>query len=159
MKKRLETADYYLGKLVGEIIFLRYLPTLNVDSLQSLHVINVSEEEKAEADRLHIILNETYYGYDITEEISKYVVRKPTERDNKNWRDYVHKLEEKYLPEKIHCRFERIDVVNKHEFKEGIVEYLWNTDLSCYMPEDDFWVTTTPHSWFSEVIITRKIGS
>ena len=157
MRKRLETADYYLGKLVGEIIFLRYLPTLNVDSLQSLHVINVSEEEKAEADKLHDILRESYDDGTVSE--TKYGIKKSTEIAHKNWIDYIHKLEEKYLPEKIHCRFERIDVVNKYEFKEGIIEYLWNTDLSCYMPEDDFWVTTTPHSWFSEVIITRKIGS
>jgi hypothetical protein len=27
------------------------------------------------------------------------------------------------------------------------------------MPEDDFWVEVGKHSWFSEVILTRKIES
>ena len=159
MRKQKKTADYYLGTLVGQIIFHLYLPTMNVDSLKSPKVINVSDEEKEEADRLQTILNETYYGYDITEEISKYGIKKATEIAHKNWINYIYKLAEKHLPEKLHCRFEKIEVENLKEFRDGLTHYLWDTDLSWYMPEDDFWVEIGNHSWFSEVILTRRIGS
>jgi hypothetical protein len=157
MIQRLETADYYLGKLVGEIIFLKYLPTMNVDSLKSPNVWNVSEEETKEVDRLHQLLIDSYD--DDTKPETKWGVKKTTEIAHKNWLDAINKLAETYLPKKLHCRFERIEIGNIKDFKDGLIDYLWNTDLSWYMPEDDFWVTTTPHNWFSEVILTRKIGS
>jgi hypothetical protein len=153
--KRKQTPDFYLGLLVGEIIFLRYLPTLEVDSLKSLHVVSVGEHEKLEADRLHQILNDTYN--DGTNPETKWGVKKSTEIAHKNWMGYINGLAENYLPEKLHCRFTKIQVNDINEFKSGITEYLWNTDLSWYETEDDFWTPTPEHSWFSEVILTRKI--
>jgi hypothetical protein len=159
MRTQKNRADYYLGTLVGQIIFLRYLPTLNVDSLQSPTVIDVSEDEKKEVDRLHHSMNQTYYGYDITPEAAEFGVKKSTEIAHKNWIGEINKLAEKYLPQKLHCRFERIEISNIKDFKDGLIDYLWDTDLSWYMPEDDFWVEVGKHSWFSEVILTRKIES
>jgi hypothetical protein len=157
MRTQKNRADYYLGTLVGQIIFLRYLPTISVDSLQSPTVIDVSEDEKKEVDRLHQLLIESYE--DDTKPETKWGVKKSTEIAHKNWIGVINKLAEKYLPQKLHCRFERIEISNITDFKNGLIDYLWNTDLSWYMPEDDFWVEVGKHSWFSEVILTRKIES
>lgn len=158
MKRKTEySSDYYLGKLVGQFIFHKYLPTLSIDMLKSPTVITVSDEEKAEVDRLHQLLSDSYE--DGTEPPTKYGLKKTTEMAHKNWIGCINKLAEKYLPEKLHCRFEGIEVSNLKDFKDGLVDYLWNTDLSWYMPDDDFWVEVGKHSWFSEVILTRKIGS
>lgn len=154
MKADIYSSDYYLGKLVGEIIYLRYLPTLNVDSLQSNNVINVSEEEKRKADYLHDILTATYS--DGTKPKTKYGIKESTEVAHKKWINYVYTLGEKYLPKKLHCKFEKIKVLNIKEFKEGIEDYLWDTDLSWYIVDEDFWVDTHEHSWYSEVILTRE---
>jgi len=157
MRTQKNRADYYLGTLVGQIIFLRYLPTISVDSLQSPTVISVSEDEKKEVDRLHQLLGDAYY--DDTKPETEWGVKKSTEIAHKNWIGEINKLAEKYLPHKLHCRFERIEISNIKDFKDGLIDYLWNTDLSWYMPEDDFWVEVGKHSWFSEVILTRKIES
>lgn len=156
MRQRLETADYYLGKLVGQIIYHLYLPTLSVNMLKSPTVIQVTEEETAEAERLNQLLNNTYY--DATPK-DKWGNKESTRIAHKNWIDYINELGRKYLPEKLHCRFERIDVVDMAEFKDGLREYLWNTDLSWYDVEDDFWVQTGKHSWFSEVVLTLRISN
>ncbi len=151
------SSDYYLGTLVGQIIFYTKLPTLNVDTLKSPTVIDVSEDEKKEVDILNQLLIDTYE--DDTKPETKWGVKKSTEIAHKNLIGEINKLAEKYLPQKLHCRFERIDIGNIKDFKDGLIDYLWNTDLSWYMPEDDFWVEVGTHSWFSEVILTRKIGS
>lgn len=156
MRQRLETADYYLGKLVGEIIYYKYLPTLSVDMLKSPKVVDVSEEETAESERLYQLLNDTYY--DNTPK-DKWGHRETTSIAHKNWLNYINELARKYLPQKLHCRFERIDVVNMDEFKDGLREFLWNTDLSWYDVERDFWVQTGKHSWFSEVVLTLRVNN
>lgn len=156
-QRQKKTADYYLGTLVGQIIFLKYLPTMNTDMLQSLHVIDVSEEDKAEVDRLHQILTDTYS--DGTVPKTKYGMKESTEIAHKNWIDYINVLAEKYLPKKLECHFEKIKVGDFKEFKEGLTDYLWNTDLSWYMPEDDFWKETPDFSYRSTVILTLRIGS
>jgi chaperonin cofactor prefoldin len=46
------TMDYQLGYYVGEHIVNRYLPTLSTDILQSRNVIEVSEEDTIENNRL-----------------------------------------------------------------------------------------------------------
>lgn len=155
MRERLETADYYLGKLVGEIIYLRYLPTLDVDMLKSPTVIEVTEEERLEVERLNQIMSGTYYHTSKDEKTTETA----HSLAHKNWSGYIDTLAVKYLPQKLHCKFERTDVVNKDEFKDGLIEYLWNTDLSWYMPEDDFWGKTTKYSWFSEVILTLRVDN
>jgi hypothetical protein len=154
MRKRLETTDYYLGKLVGEIIYHKYLPTLNVDMLKSPTVIGVTEEERLEVERLNQIMSDTYYHTYIDEKTAQ----TSHSLAHKNWTGYINTLAVKYLPQKLHCRFERIDVVDMDEFKNGLREYLWDTDLSWYMPEDDFWVNVSKHSWFSEVVLTLKVN-
>jgi hypothetical protein len=158
MKKTAKnSSDYYLGKLVGEIIYHTKLPTLNVDMLKSPTVIFVSEDEKKEVDRLHQLLSDAFY--DDTKPETKWGVKKSYEIAHKNWISEIDKLAKKYLPEKLHCRFDRIELTNIKDFKDGLIDYLWDTDLSWYMPEDDFWVEVGKHSWFSEVILTRKIES
>jgi hypothetical protein len=157
MRTPKNTADYYLGKLVGQLIFYTRLPTLNVDMLKSPTIIDVSEDEKREVDRLHQLISDTYE--DDTEPETKWGVKQSTEIAHKNWIGEINKLADKYLPEKLHYRFDRIEINNIKEFKDGLADYLWGTDLSWYRAEDDFWVEVGNSSWFSEVILTRKIES
>jgi hypothetical protein len=154
MREQLKTADYYLGKLVGEIIYFRYLPTLEVDMLKSPTVIEVTEEERLEVERLNQLMSDVYYHTSIDEKTAKTAHTLA----HKNWMGYINTLAIKYLPQKLQCRFERIDVVNMDEFKDGLRGYQWDTDLSWYMPEDDFWVNVSKRSWFSEVVLTLKVN-
>lgn len=153
MRKENIGPNHYLGKLVSEIIYEKYLPTTNVDTLPSKHTVNVTPDEKAEADRLHNILNATYD--DGTKPSTKYGIKESTSIAHKNWINHIDSLAKIYLPKKLQCRFDKIVVTNIIEFKEGLSDYLWDTDLSWYRVEDDFWVNTTKHSWYSEVILTR----
>jgi hypothetical protein len=149
---RKNTPEYYMGKLVGEIIYYKYLPTLNVDSLKSKIVIRVTDEEKEKCDTLHQILNDTYSDGMVSE--IKYGIKKSTEVAHTNWIDYINELSKIYLPKKLECRFEKIEISDINQFKLGITDFLWDTDLSWYLPEDDFWKTTNDR-WASEVVLTR----
>lgn len=151
MKKERVGPNYYLGTLVGEIIYQKYLPTMNVDVLHSKHVVNATPEEKAEADRLHNILTDTYSDDTPSD---KWGYKESSSIAHKNWIDYINSLAKIHLPEKLHCRFNRIVVTDMNEFKEGLTDYLWDTDLSWYKVKDDFWVETSKHAWFNEVVLT-----
>jgi hypothetical protein len=153
MRGRPKTTDYYLGSLIGELIYYLYLPTLSVDCLKTRNVVEVSEDERIECDRLNQILSDTY-----SDDTPKGPLghRKTSEIAHANWIAYVHELGRKHLPEKLTCRFTKIEFKEIDDFFDGLEEYLWDTDLSWYMPnKDDFWVKTSEHAWFSEVILTR----
>jgi hypothetical protein len=155
MKKEKNSPDYYLGILVGEIIYQKYLPTMDVDMLHSKHVINVTPEEKAEADRLHDILNATYSDGTPRD---KWGHKESTSIAHKNWINYIYKLAKIHLPETLHCRFEKIAVNDMNEFKKGLNDYLWDTDLSWYKANDNLWVDTHEISYYSEVILTLDVN-
>lgn len=43
------------------------------------------------------------------------------------------------------------------EFKEGLYDRLWDSDLSWYFPEDDFFTPNVEYAWCSVIILTRRI--
>jgi hypothetical protein len=129
-KERIErknklTLDYQLGYYVGADIFNRCLPTLSSDILQSRNVIKISEEDQKENERL----DEEWYA------TTKYGKTPDEEAKEEKW-DLYHAhnkmLEKKYLPNPLECHMDILNIQNLEEFKEGLVEYLWNCDMCSY---------------------------
>lgn len=115
------TAEYQLGYYVGEYIYSRFLPTLSTDILQTRNVIEVSEEDELENKRL----------------FDKWII----DNDIEKW-DLYHQhnkmLEKKYLPHKLRCHFGLLYIKKEKQFKDGLINSLWNCDLCYYSlkPED-----------------------
>jgi hypothetical protein len=115
--------EHQLGYMVGEIIYLKDLPTLNIDMLKTRKVINVTEMEKITFEELEAEWNRNYNS---TDEINS--------RWN-NMKSYRDSLALKYLPHTLECHIRGIDVKtikNINEFKEGIRISLWDSDLCWY---------------------------
>jgi hypothetical protein len=115
------TAEYQLGYYVGEYIYSRFLPTLSTDILQTRNVIKVSEEDELENKRL-------------CDEWS-------VDGWTGNWVEYYQHnkmLEKKYLPHELRCHFDLLHIKKEKQFKDGLINSLWNCDLCCYSlkPED-----------------------
>jgi hypothetical protein len=138
--------SYQLGQLTGEIIELKYLPTLETDMIKTSTVIKVSSEDLIENKRLDDILHSSYTfnggSGDSTD-------------THKDWLDHVNILADKYLPKEIECRVTKIEPSDLDSFKKGLYDYLWNTDLSWYMPEEYFFVPNEKYAWCSVIILTR----
>ena len=124
-RKNKLTLDYQLGYYVGADIFNRCLPTLSSDSLRSRNVIKISEEDQKENERL----NEEWYA------TTKYGKAPDEEVKEGKW-DLYHAhnkmLEKKYLPNPLECYMDILNIQNLEEFKEGLIEYLWNCDMCSY---------------------------
>jgi len=142
--------SYELGRLAGEIIELKYLPTLETDMIKTNNVVKVDDDELIENNRLNDILESayTFNGGD-----------GETTQKHKDWLDHVYVLSEKHLPNKLECRITKVNPKNMDSFKEGLKTYLWNTDLSWYMPEDDFFKPNDKYAWCSTIILTRTDNS
>ena len=124
-QKRIESikstsVDYQLGVYVGEEIAARYLPTLEIDMLQSRKVINVLPEEKEEADRLE------------KEWWSKQEAKENSDEEWKKLRAYHEIIEKKYLPDTLVCHIRPIHVNSEEDFKAGVANAIWNCDYSHY---------------------------
>jgi hypothetical protein len=143
---QIEGTDYDLGLLAGEIIEIKYLPTLETDMIKTFNVVTVDADELIENKRLERILNETYIFNGGNGESKK---------EHKAWIDHVYILGAKHLPEKLKCRITNIKPKCMTSFKEGLTDYLWNTDLSWYMPGNDFFKSNIEHAWSSTIILTR----
>lgn len=127
------TPEYQLGLYVGEELVRRYLPTLDIDMIRTNNLIKVLPEEKEEHERLNDIWYNSYNS--------------EGQKSEDNWkslRENHKKLEDKYLPQELICRIDPINVVNEKEFKTGIANALWNSDLchyKCSSPDDiEFWL-------------------
>ena len=119
--------DYQLGYYVGEHIVSRYLPTLSTDMIQSRNVIEVSEEDSIENNRLdrEWYLTTKYQNDWNGEE----------DGDKEKWDLYYQHnkmLEQKYLPQKLECHLGLIKFNNEKEFKEGLRSSLWDCDMCSY---------------------------
>ena len=129
MKKRQKyTLQYYVGKLVGEIIVSDHLPTLSTDMIKSMRVIEVSEEDTKEHDRLSDLWRDS---------------EKDSDDRNEHWDVHLknmYMLSEKYLPHVLKMRIPKFGIhliTDMEEFKTGISDVLWNSDLCSYHIEHD----------------------
>jgi hypothetical protein len=141
--------NYQLGLYVGEYITRNYLPTLSTDMLKTYTEIQVSEEDAERHTTVSEALHKTYKwrGGD----------------DNSKQAFEVYKalnneLARKYLSEKLKCRIPKIYPTDIDTFKEGLRDQLWDTDLSHYWPEDDFYRVGHEEGWADYIILTLKIN-
>jgi hypothetical protein len=121
------TTEYQLGYYVG-LYIVRDLPTLSTDSLQTRRVVQVSEEDVFDNERLNKEWFETTsYG-------SKW--DGVNENGNKEkWELYLQHnqmLKKKYLPNPSKHYINILNVQNMNEFKEGLRVALWDCDLCNY---------------------------
>ena len=135
--------NYQLGLLAGSIIYEKYLPTLSTDMLQSNVIIKVSEEDTLEQERFQKLydsaLNDTERYWKI----------------HREWMEFYTPMSKKYLPKTIECKIEKIKPTNIEQFKKGLNDYLWNTDLSHYLADDGFFLPNVKYAWCSTIILTR----
>jgi hypothetical protein len=138
--------NYQLGMYVGEHITSKYLPTLSTDMMHTNTRVRVSEED---AER-HRIVDETLFKTDprSTDRQEKFAVYKALNNE----------LAKKYLPEKLTCLVPKIYPTNMDTFKEGLLDQLWDTDLSHYFPEDDFYRVGHKEGWADYIILTLNIN-
>ncbi len=141
--------NYQLGLYVGEYITRKYLPTLSTDMLQTYTRIPVSQED---AERHRIVdeaLNKTYtFNGGNGEGKAEFEVYKALN----------HELARKYLSEKLECLIPKIYPTDMDNFKQGLKDQLWDTDLSHYFPEDDFYRQGHELGWADYIILTLKIN-
>jgi len=137
--------NYQLGKLVGSIIYEKYLPTLSTDMLQTSTIIEVDTDD----------LNT---HNDFQKQMRNLMLSNSKELDkiHKEWLEFYKPMSRKYLPETIECKVEKIEPTNIDEFKKGLNDYLWDTDLSHYLAEDGFFLPNVEFSWCSTIILTRE---
>ena len=148
MRRQFDFKDlnYQLGMYVGEHITFKYLPTLSTDMMHTNTRVRVSEED---AER-HRIVDEILCKTD----------RRSTDRQEKFevYKALNNELAKKYLPEKLTCLIPKIYPTNMDTFKEGLMDQLWDTDLSHYFPEDDFYKVGHEEGWADHIILTLKIN-
>lgn len=114
------TLEYQIGFYVGQNIYRSVLPTLDVSPFRSNVVYEVSEEEKKEF-----------------QELEKQHFKYRRDEDWERLRKSYNQLKEKYLPHKIRWQLPIFDVENIEEFKQGVRDALWDTDICEYKIETD----------------------
>ncbi len=144
--------NYYMGQLVGEIILIKYLPTLETDMIETNKRVKVTDpEEYKENCRLDEIL--------VTKMSSKDDEYSEAHAD---WLAHTKMLAKKYLPEKLECRVTQIEITDIDSFKQGLDEYLWDCDVSWYVAKDDFLKSNINENgginiWCTTIILTRTV--
>lgn len=122
------TAEYQLGHYVGLEIVHNYLPTLSTDMLQTRNVIEVSEEDTMENERLDTEwYATTQYGGEWD--------GKDESGDKEKWNLYHQHnkmLERKYLPNPLYCHMGVLNIRDMDDFKKGLRFALWDCDMCSY---------------------------
>ena len=140
--------NYQLGQYVGEHITRKYLPTLSTDMLKTYIIVEVSEED---AERHRIVDEALVKIYDWSggngDTTEAFAVYKALNEE----------LAKKYLPEKLDCLIPKVYPTDMDTFKEGLKDQLWDTDLSHYFPEDDFYREGHKEGWADYIILTLTI--
>ena len=141
--------NYQLGQYVGEHITFKYLPTLSTDMLKTHTIVEVSQEDAERHRIVSKILHNTW-------KINK--GSKNSEKEFAAFKTLNNELAKKYLPEKLECLIPKIYPTDMNNFKQGLKDQLWNTDLSHYLPEDDFYRQGHEMGWADYIILTLKIN-
>lgn len=123
-KKRVKeevSLEYQLGIYVGDYIVMQYLPTLSVDWCHTKETVEVSAEDATRHAELYNIYT------------TKSNANEECKEEWKNYRDFSHSLEEKYLPAVLECSIHKISSIkNMDQFISGIRASLWDCDICCY---------------------------
>jgi hypothetical protein len=143
--------NYYIGQLVGEIILIKYLPTLETDMIHTNKRVRITDvAELSENLRLNKLMD------DILETRDKDYEKKYGEFHT-NWLAHTNMLAKKYLPEKLECRVTQFEVTDVDSFKQGLDDYLWDCDVSWYVAKDDFLQPNFEGAWCTTIILTRTV--
>lgn len=145
------TPSQQLGYYVGEDIIVENLPTLSTDMLQSRVVIKVSEEDTEYSEKLRDEWRKAYQEAEKDPSLKDLSVEKwQLYRDNQRY------LDKKYLPETLRCVKNNLNLnnINIDEFKKGLIDSLWNSDLCSYSlkPEN---ITTEDERYFTIITLIR----
>ena len=140
--------NYQLGLYVGEYITRRFLPTLSTDALKTYNEIQVSEEDAERHRVADKALMKTYNHKWCTGDSKK---------EFEAFKALNNELAKKYLPEKLDCLIPKVYPTDMDTFKEGLKDQLWDTDLSHYFPEDDFYREGHKEGWADHIILTLQI--
>lgn len=138
--------NYQLGIYVGEYITRRYLPTLSTDMLKTHTEIQVSQEDAEKHEQISNALKDAWDK------------KQPSEEAFSVYKSFNNELARKYLSEKLQCLVPKIYPTDMDKFKQGLKDQLWDTDLSHYWPEDDFYKQGHQMGWADYIILTLKIN-
>lgn len=129
-----KSSEFQLGQYVGYYIYHVYLPTLSSDMIQSRNVIKVTDEEFGINRKLNI------------DSFMDYLDKKEYDISFRLYLNNLNELKRKYLPEVLECWFLPLDISDETEFKEGLINALWNTDLCHYsLNSDDITIVDDTH--------------
>lgn len=152
MRHVIKDTNYYMGQLVGEIILIKYLPTLETDMIQTNKRVKVTDpDDLKENNQLDEILVTKMSSFE--DEYSE---------AHADWLAHTKMLAKKYLPEKLECRVTQIEITDVDMFKQGLDDYLWDCDVSWYVAKDDFLKSNINESgginiWCTTIILTRTV--
>jgi hypothetical protein len=141
-----------LGYYVGEYIVDHYLPTLNTDLLKTRNIINVSDEEFKEYEKLEDNWKRKLKIYDGDGDSNKEF------EESKKYRNI---LANKYLPKILKCNVPKVAPTDIEQFKKGIVSALWNSDLSwysCKTENIEIKIYNDDYVWCSEIRLKLEIN-
>lgn len=138
--------NYQLGMYVGEHITLKYLPTLSTDAIKSYVEIEVSQFDTKRHKQVYDELKDVWDK------------KQPSEEAFNIYKALNNELAAKYLSQKLECMVPKIYPTDMDKFKEGLYDQLWDTDLSHYFPEDDFYKQGHEMGWADYIILTLKIN-
>lgn len=142
MKDKPRSLEWQLGYYVGEHIVRFFLPTLSIDYPEGKNVVQVSEEDTKEYERVQSELR-------MTKDRDKYLT------DDK-WDAYIacrKILVQKYLPPVLECHVPQVVVENKAEFARGIESSLWSSDKSYYVCPPDVEMENDELFWLTKILL------
>lgn len=146
----MKSDSYYMGWLVGDYILCKYLPTLETDMIQTNNRISIPDEsERSE----NFLLKSNMEYHIFSEDINK---DENYSNAHRKWLEHTNMLAKKYLPEKLECSVAHFNVSKVSEFKEGLTDYLYDCDVSWYLPQDDF-LPDSFGGWYRNIILTRTV--
>jgi hypothetical protein len=144
--------NYFIGQLVGEIIHIKYLPTLETDMIDTNNRVRITDvAELSENLRLDKLMRDIILERSSITNMQEYKVA------HANWLAHTNMLAKKYLPEKLECKVTQFEVTDVDLFKKGLDDYLWDCDVSWYVAKDDFLQPNFKDAWCTTLILTRAI--
>lgn len=129
LQKKLDQKDWIMGQLIGELVWLTKMPTLSSDMIRNRVIIEVTQEETDEQERLK---NEWLASYRDGDG------NRSDEYDRDKWtvyQTYYRYLLDKYLPKEI--KFHTWMAIEDNDmFRKGLIQSLWDSD-GCHYSLDN----------------------
>jgi hypothetical protein len=153
-KKQIEetSLEEQLGNFVGEFIFHTTLPTLSCDMFLTRTVIQVSEEETNELNRLEDIWYNKLSSLKGTDKENK----EATKEEWEIFQSYNKTIEEKYYPSTFQTFISPLNVKDMDKFKDGLIRSLWNCDVCSYSLKKEDIMIETDEKYYHTIITLKR---